>query len=61
VAEVIETPVKNPTTCAFGGPDLKTLYITSATAFDLDEREYGGALLRMQVEVPGLPSYQFHL
>lgn len=61
VAEIIETPVKNPTTCAFGGHDLKTLYITSATAFDADEGEYGGALFSMQVEVAGVPSYRFQL
>ena len=61
VAEVIETPVKNPTTCAFGGPDLKTLYITSATASDTNEGERGGALFGMQVEVAGLPSNRFRL
>jgi sugar lactone lactonase YvrE len=61
VAEIIETPVKNPTTCTFGGPDLKTLYITSATSFDIDEGEYGGALFNMPVEVAGLPSYRFQL
>lgn len=59
VAEVIETPVKSPTTCAFGGPALKTLYITSAAASD--EGELGGALFSMQVEVSGLPSSRFRL
>jgi sugar lactone lactonase YvrE len=61
VAEVIETPVKNPTTCAFGGPDLKTLYISSATAPDSNEGELGGALFSMPVEVPGIPSNRFLL
>jgi sugar lactone lactonase YvrE len=27
----IRVPVPRPTSCAFGGPDLKTLYVTSAT------------------------------
>lgn len=61
VAEVIETPVKNPTTCAFGGPALKTLYITSASAPDANEGELGGALFNLQVEVAGLPSNRFLL
>lgn len=61
VAEVIETPVKNPTTCAFGGFDLKTLYITSAIAPDGNEGEVGGALSAMQVETAGLPSNRFRL
>ena len=61
VAEVIETPVKNPTTCVFGGPDLKTLYITSAAEPNSNEGELGGALFSMQVEVTGLPSNRFQL
>jgi sugar lactone lactonase YvrE len=61
VAEVIETPVKNPTTCAFGGEDLKTLYITSAMDTDSDEGGLGGSLFSMQVEVAGLPSSRFRL
>jgi sugar lactone lactonase YvrE len=60
-AEIIETPVKNPTTCAFGGPDLKTLYVTSATALDINEGVLGGALFSMQVEVAGLPANRFRL
>ncbi|WP_188552176.1 SMP-30/gluconolactonase/LRE family protein [Edaphobacter dinghuensis] len=61
VAEVIEAPIKNPTTCAFGGPDLKTLYVTSAIAPDIDEGGLGGALFCMQVGVAGLPSNLFRL
>jgi sugar lactone lactonase YvrE len=61
VAEIIETTVKNPTTCAFGGHDLKTLYITSAIAPDTQEGEIGGALFEMQVDVAGLPSNRFRL
>jgi sugar lactone lactonase YvrE len=58
VAEVIEMPVKNPTTCAFGGDDLKTLYITSAKD-ESDAGDLGGSLFSMQVEVAGLPSNRF--
>jgi sugar lactone lactonase YvrE len=60
VVEVIEAPVKNPTTCTFGGPDLKTLYVTSAAASD-NESGLGGALFGMEVEVAGLPSNRFLL
>ena len=37
---------------AFGGPDLKSLYVTSAKD---GETGLGGALFRLQVDVPGLP------
>ena len=30
VDRIVEMPVQNVTTCTFGGPDLKTLFITSA-------------------------------
>lgn len=59
--EVIETPVKNPTTCVFGGSDLKTLYFTSAFEPKSDEGELGGALFSMRVEVTGLPSNRFRI
>src|SRR5690349_23202216 len=29
VDRVVDLPVQNVTTCTFGGPDLRTLYITS--------------------------------
>lgn len=61
VAEVIEIPAKNPTTCAFGGADLKTLYITSAAGTDADGGELGGALFSMQVTTAGLPQNRFQL
>ena len=34
----IRLPVSNPTMCAFGGPDLDILYVTSASRF-LDEAQ----------------------
>ncbi|HWC79032.1 MAG TPA: SMP-30/gluconolactonase/LRE family protein [Pseudonocardiaceae bacterium] len=49
--EELRLPVKCPTSCAFGGPDLRTLYITSAYVDLGEERgELDGALL----EVPDL-------
>ncbi|WLI87928.1 SMP-30/gluconolactonase/LRE family protein [Massilia sp. R2A-15] len=52
-------PVRAPTMMAFGGPDLRTLYITSAgTKRPADERArypLSGCVLSMRVDVPGLP------
>ncbi len=41
----IELPVSQPTMCAFGGPDLRTLYISSA-AQHLERRTAGAAAAR---------------
>jgi sugar lactone lactonase YvrE len=50
----IEVPAKNVTSCAFGGPDLKVLYITTAsTGMKEDEKEKypeAGGLFRV---IPG--------
>ena len=58
-------PVSRPTSVAFGGADLRTLYITSASV-DLSENEKGaqpfaGALFSIQTQVMGLPSQRFIL
>jgi sugar lactone lactonase YvrE len=43
VNDVIELPVSNPTTCAFGGPSLDTLFVTTANILlDHHERLAGG-------------------
>ncbi len=56
-------PVRCPTMIAFGGVDLRTLYITSArhnrTAAELAEYPLSGCLLSMRVEVPGLPEHAY--
>lgn len=58
-------PVTRPTSVTFGGPDLRTLYITSASV-DLPEDEksaqpYAGALFSMRMDVVGLPVNRFIL
>jgi len=50
-------PVLNPTTCTFGGTDLKTLYITSARSAE----KYSGSIFSMEMEVGGIPDYRFRL
>ncbi|GGX55317.1 SMP-30/gluconolactonase/LRE family protein [Saccharospirillum salsuginis] len=55
----IPTPVTNPTSCCFGGPDMKTLYLTSArkhlSPAQLEREPLAGSILRMRTEVAGLP------
>ena len=58
IDRIVEMPVTNITTCTFGGPQLKTLFIT--TARRPDERLSGG-LYALAVDVPGLPENRFHL
>lgn len=57
VDRVISLPVSNPTTCTFGGPDLHTLYITSARSAD----QFSGSIFSVDVEVGGLPEQRFRL
>jgi sugar lactone lactonase YvrE len=60
---MVHVPISHPTSCAFGGPDLTDLYITSAakhlsTAQRL-EHPHAGAVLRMQPGVRGRPANRF--
>jgi sugar lactone lactonase YvrE len=56
-------PCANVTKAAFAGPDLKTLYITTArqqlSAADLKRQPLAGGLFMMRVDVPGLPQGRF--
>jgi sugar lactone lactonase YvrE len=49
--------------CALGGPDLRTLYVTSARqqrpAEELSRLPQSGGLFAMRVDVPGLPEPTF--
>jgi sugar lactone lactonase YvrE len=51
-------PTRNPTMPAFGGPDLKTLFVT--TARDKSDNS-GGGVYCMRVDVAGLPTPLFDL
>lgn len=56
----VALPVTNPTSCCFGGPDLRTLYVTSAAAgLDPAAGPHEGAVLALDPGVPGAPSYRF--
>jgi len=54
-------PVAQPSSCAFGGPDRKTLYITSARQEleGLAPDSLDGALFAVAVDVPGMPMTRF--
>jgi len=55
----VALPVRCPTMPCFGGPDLRTLYITTSRenrpAAELIEQPYAGCVLALDVDVPGLP------
>jgi sugar lactone lactonase YvrE len=59
----IPVPALCPTMCAFGGSDLRTLYVTSARAGrdagELERLPHSGGIFALRVDVPGLPSSDF--
>jgi sugar lactone lactonase YvrE len=61
VDRTIELPVKQPSSCAFGGADRKTLYITTARQGqdDLAPDALDGSLFVVEVDVAGLPMPRF--
>jgi len=63
VIGTIQLPASQITACAFGGPDLATLYITSA-AIGLDEQAlarepHAGGLFVADPGVKGVPTFKF--
>ena len=59
VIRSVELPVRCPTMPCFGGADLKTLYVTTASqnrpAAELADQPLAGCVLALDVDVPGLP------
>ncbi|MEH2242518.1 SMP-30/gluconolactonase/LRE family protein [Nostoc sp.] len=59
----IKLPVQLPTSCTFGGEDLQTLYITTASVglsqAEIEKSFYSGDLFALQTDVTGLPTYDF--
>jgi sugar lactone lactonase YvrE len=55
----LPTPMQCPTMPCFGGPDLRTLFVTSASqgrpAEELQRQPQAGQVVCTRVEVPGLP------
>ena len=61
--EAIPLPASNITCCAFGGPNLDTLYISSASLGLSEpkkrEQPLAGALFKVKVGQTGRPAYRF--
>ena len=59
----IALPARCPTMVAFGGPDLRTLFVTTAregrSPDELARLPLSGALFAIEVETPGLPTIPF--
>lgn len=59
IDRTVELPVEHPTSCAFGGPELDVLYVTTATQRMSDEQlrqqPLAGAVLALRPGVTGLP------
>jgi sugar lactone lactonase YvrE len=63
IDRIVELPIQKPTSCMFGGPDLATLYVTSAI-WDLGPAEIAaqpqaGGLFAVDVGVRGVPEPRF--
>lgn len=63
IDRIVSLPVSRPTSCAFGGEELSTLYITSArdglSDAALDRQPMAGSLFALDVDVPGLVVPEF--
>lgn len=53
----VELPARRPTSCAFGGRDLRTLFVTSASVglTESNSDSFDGAVFSMKVDVAGSP------
>ena len=63
VLRIVELPARRPTSCVFGGPDLTTLYVTSAcmelSGADLRNYPLSGSLFSMEAGVAGRACARF--
>ncbi|HWE47195.1 MAG TPA: SMP-30/gluconolactonase/LRE family protein [Caulobacteraceae bacterium] len=63
VDRIVKMPVEQPSSCAFGGPDLATLYVTSArdglSELALDSQPLAGCLFSFDPGVNGFPQTPF--
>lgn len=64
LAQHLALPVSRPTSCTFGGPDLATLYITTASGSLTDSARaaepLAGAVLQISGVAHGLPAHECH-
>lgn len=59
----IKVPVPNPTSCTFGGPDMKTLFITTSAEnmsdHERDHYPFSGRMLTCETNQRGMPAYRY--
>ena len=55
----IDMPVTHITNCVFGGDDLQTLYVTTASLGAPRGEQLAGNLLSIRMDVRGIPPYRF--
>jgi len=58
VDRIVELPLSHPTSCVFGGPDMTTLFVTSARPAS-DALELDGAVLYVKTGIPGMVSQRY--
>jgi sugar lactone lactonase YvrE len=58
---VIEMPVSNITNCAFGGKDMRTLYVTTAALHAPEGEPLAGGLFAIALDVQGMEAGRFRL
>jgi sugar lactone lactonase YvrE len=61
IDRVIEMPASNITTCTFGGPDLTTLYVTTAALGTMPSERFGGGLFTIETNIKGQPENRFRV
>jgi len=63
LVEEIPFPALNVSSCAFGGPDLTDLYVTSArkemNVAKLTKYPLSGGLFRIRTNIQGMPTFEF--
>jgi sugar lactone lactonase YvrE len=63
LSAVVDLPIALVTSCCFGGPELRDLYVTTRReglgAADAAAQPLAGALLRLDVGIAGLPTHAF--
>jgi sugar lactone lactonase YvrE len=63
ILSIVELPVANVTSCAFGGPDMTTLFITTAreglSEEELKQQPFAGAVFAYEAGVQGVPVHRF--
>ncbi len=61
VDTVVEMPVKNITTCTFGGADLSTLFVTTASAMKNKSDRLAGSVFSIRTQTAGMAENRVRL